>query len=49
MLSSSFTGIENYMRPLGEVVNDPEAMKKFGQTMVLCRKACLAVSTAVDP
>jgi selenium-binding protein 1 len=23
------------MRPLGEVVNDPEAMKKFGQTMVL--------------
>jgi selenium-binding protein 1 len=35
MLSSSFTGIENYMRPLGEVVNDPEAMKKFGQTMVL--------------
>jgi selenium-binding protein 1 len=35
MLSSSFTGIENYMRPLGDVVNDPEAMKKFGQTMVL--------------
>jgi selenium-binding protein 1 len=35
MLTSSFTGIENYMRPLGEVVNDPEAMKKFGQTMVL--------------
>ena len=35
MLSSSFTGIENYMRPLGEVVKDSEAMKKFGQTMVL--------------
>ena len=35
MLSSSFTGIENYMRPLGEVVKDQETMKKFGQTMVL--------------
>lgn len=35
MLTSSFTGLENYMRPLGEVVKDPEAMKKFGQTMVL--------------
>jgi selenium-binding protein 1 len=35
MLSSSFTGRENYMRPLAEVVNDPEAMRKFGQTMVL--------------
>ncbi len=35
MLSSSFTGWDNYMRPLGEVVNDPEAMKKFGGTMVL--------------
>lgn len=35
MLTSSFTGIENYMRPLGEVVNDKEAMTKFGQTMVL--------------
>ncbi|MEJ2374308.1 MAG: selenium-binding protein SBP56-related protein [Pseudolabrys sp.] len=35
MLTSSFTGLENYMRPFGEVVKDPEAMKKFGQTMVL--------------
>ena len=35
MLSSSFTGVENYMRPLEEVVKDSEAMKKFGQTMVL--------------
>ncbi|ACL56228.1 selenium-binding protein SBP56-related protein [Methylobacterium nodulans] len=35
MLTSSFTGIENYMRPLGEVVRNPEAMKRFGQTMVL--------------
>jgi len=35
MLSSSFTGWNNYMRPLGEVVNDPEAMKAFGGTMVL--------------
>ena len=35
MLTSSFTGWKNYMRPLGEVVNDPEAMKAFGNTMVL--------------
>jgi methanethiol oxidase len=35
MLSSSFTGKKNYMRPLGEVVSDAEAMKAFGSTMVL--------------
>ena len=35
MLTSSFTGLENYMRPLGELIKDTEAMKKFGQTMVL--------------
>jgi len=34
LLTSSFTGYVNYMRPLGEVVKDPEAMKKFGNTMV---------------
>lgn len=35
MLSSSFTGHENYMRPIGELMKDPEAMKNMGQTMVL--------------
>ena len=35
MLTSSFTGLENYMRPFGEMAKDAEAMKKFGQTMVL--------------
>ena len=35
LLTSSFTGIENYMRNLGEVVGDAAAMKKFGNTMVL--------------
>jgi selenium-binding protein 1 len=35
LLTSSFTGYANYMRPLGEVVKDPEAMKRFGNTMVL--------------
>jgi methanethiol oxidase len=35
MLTSSFTGKMNYMRPLGEVVSDPEAMQAFGSTMVL--------------
>ncbi len=35
MLSSSFTGHANYMRELGKVVADGEAMKKFGNTMVV--------------
>src|SRR5207244_5527121 len=35
LLTSSFTGYANYMRPLGDVVKDPEAMKRFGNTMVL--------------
>lgn len=35
MLSSSFTGRNNYMRPLGELVGDAEAMQAFGGTMVL--------------
>lgn len=35
MLTSSFAGRENYMRSLGEVVKDPEAMKRFGNTMVM--------------
>ena len=35
MLSSSFTGHDNYMRPIGELMKDPEAMKNMGQTMVL--------------
>jgi selenium-binding protein 1 len=35
LLTSSFTGWNNYMRDLGEVVKDPEAMKHFGNTVVL--------------
>jgi hypothetical protein len=35
MLTSSFTGLNNYMRPFGEVAGDPEAMKQMGKTMVL--------------
>ena len=35
LLTSSFTGYANYMRPLGELVKDGDAMKKFGNTMVL--------------
>lgn len=35
LLTSSFAGHRNYMRPLGEVVADPEAMKRFGNTMVM--------------
>jgi selenium-binding protein 1 len=32
MFTTSFTGWDNYMRNIGEVLNDPEAMKRFGQT-----------------
>ncbi|MCH6563252.1 MAG: selenium-binding protein [Myxococcales bacterium] len=35
MLTSSFTGHENYMRNLAELLGDAEAMKRFGNTMVL--------------
>lgn len=35
MLTSSFTGYNNYMRDLGELMKDPAAMKQFGATMVL--------------
>src|SRR6266571_8570165 len=35
LLTSSFTGYGNYMRSLGEVVKDPEAMKRFGNTMLI--------------
>lgn len=35
LLTSSFTGSQNYMRPLGELIKDEAAMKRFGNTMVL--------------
>lgn len=35
MLSSSFTGWSNYMRAFGDLAQDGEAMKRFGQSMVL--------------
>jgi selenium-binding protein 1 len=35
MLTSSFTGHANYMRDLGELMADAEAMKRFGGTMVV--------------
>jgi selenium-binding protein 1 len=34
LLTSSFTGYANYMRPLGELIKDSEAMKHFGGTMI---------------
>jgi selenium-binding protein 1 len=34
LLTSSFAGYANYMRPIGELMKDGEAMKKFGGTMV---------------
>jgi selenium-binding protein 1 len=35
MLTSSFTGHANYMRPLGELLADADAMQRFGNTMVV--------------
>jgi len=35
MLTSSFSGRDNYMRPLPELMGDAEAMKDFGDTMVV--------------
>jgi methanethiol oxidase len=34
LLTSSFTGSANYMRPLGDLIKDEAAMKRFGNTMV---------------
>jgi selenium-binding protein 1 len=35
MLTSSFTGHKNYMRKLSELMGDAEAMKNFGNTVVV--------------
>jgi selenium-binding protein 1 len=35
MLSSAFTGHNNYMRDLGELMGDSAAMRNFGKTMVV--------------
>jgi len=35
MLTSSFTGWSNYMMDFGKMLQDPEAMKRFGQTVVV--------------
>jgi methanethiol oxidase len=35
MLTSSFTGWNNYMMDLGKLIKDAEAMKNFGSTMAL--------------
>ena len=35
MITSSFTGWNNYMRNLGQLMADAEAMKRFGNTVVI--------------
>jgi selenium-binding protein 1 len=35
LLTTSFTGLNNYMRPFGELVQDAEAVKQVGNSMVL--------------
>ncbi len=35
MLTSSFTGKKNYMRPLGDLIKDAAAMKEFGDSVIV--------------
>ncbi len=35
MLTSSFAGKQNYMRPFGDLVKDAEAMKRFGDSVIV--------------
>ncbi|MDP2702495.1 MAG: selenium-binding protein SBP56-related protein [Candidatus Rokubacteria bacterium] len=35
MLTSSFAGKKNYMRPFGELIKDGEAMKQFGDSVIV--------------
>jgi selenium-binding protein 1 len=35
MLTSSFAGRKNYMRPIGELLKDAEAMKQFGDSVIV--------------
>ena len=35
MLTSSFAGRKNYMRPIGELLKDAEAMKQFGTSVIV--------------
>ena len=35
LLTTSFTGLHNYMRDFGDLVKDANAMKEFGNSMVL--------------
>ncbi|MGB0848777.1 MAG: selenium-binding protein SBP56-related protein [Thiolinea sp.] len=35
MVTSSFTGWSNYMMDMGKMINDAEAMKRFGNTVVI--------------
>lgn len=35
MLTSSFAGKKNYMRPFGELIKDGEAMKNFGDSVIV--------------
>src|SRR5262249_47147563 len=35
LLTTSFTGWQNYTREFGDLAKDPEAMKQFGNSMVL--------------
>src|SRR2546421_339194 len=48
LLTSSFTGYSNYMRPIGELIKDAEAMKNFGHTMVVWDLKALKPSKVLE-
>lgn len=48
LLTSGFTGLNNYMRDLGKLIKDPEAMKHFGNTMVLWNLKTMQAQQVLD-
>lgn len=48
LLTSSFTGWNNYMMDLGKLIKDEAAMKNFGKTMVMWNLKSLKPDTVFD-
>ena len=49
LLTSSFTGYANYMRPIGQLMGDAEAMKKFVSGVILYEETLFQSSLAGQP
>ena len=48
LLTSSFAGYQNYMRPLGELIQDQQAMQRFGRTMVVWDQKAMTPKKVLD-